>query len=179
MTEMDSCTRVLVTGASGLLGRQIMAEFASLPSFSPFGLCFSRPGPNLKKLDLTDEKATADYFIQLKPQIVIHAAAQRFPDKVEKDYEAALELNVSVSRRLAVLCKELKARLIYISTDYVFDGTAAPYSHLAAPKPANRYGERIEGKCPHSASGCVKEPKNTCFTFQLRGALSCPHGRHC
>jgi len=138
---MDSCTRVLVTGASGLLGRQIMAEFASLPSFSPFGLCFSRPGPNLKKLDLTDEKATADYFIQLKPQIVIHAAAQRFPDKVEKDYEAALELNVSVSRRLAVLCKELKARLIYISTDYVFDGTAAPYSHLAAPKPANRYGE--------------------------------------
>ena len=141
MTEMDSCTRVLVTGASGLLGRQIMAEFASLPSFSPFGLCFSRPGPNLKKLDLTDEKATADYFIQLKPQIVIHAAAQRFPDKVEKDYEAALELNVSVPRRLAVLCKELKARLIYISTDYVFDGTAAPYSHLAAPKPANRYGE--------------------------------------
>jgi len=137
---MDSL-RVLITGASGLLGRQIMAEFSSLSSFSPFGLCFSRPGPNLTKLDLTDEKATADFFKELKPQIVIHAAAQRFPDKVENDPEAALELNVSVSKRLAVLCKDLKARLIYISTDYVFDGTAAPYSHLAAPKPANRYGE--------------------------------------
>ena len=140
MTDMDSL-RVLVTGASGLLGRQVVAEFSSLPSFSPFGLCFSRPDPNLTRLDLTDESATADFLNQLKPQIVIHAAAQRFPDKVEKDPKAALELNVSVSRRLAVLCKELKARLIYISTDYVFDGTAAPYSHLAAPKPANRYGE--------------------------------------
>jgi len=140
MTELDSL-RVLVTGASGLLGRQIIEEFSSLPSFSPFGLCFSRPDPNLTRLDLTDVSATADFLNQLKPQIVIHAAAQRFPDQVEKDPEAAQELNVSVSRRLAVLCKELEARLIYISTDYVFDGTAAPYSHLAAPKPANRYGE--------------------------------------
>jgi len=133
--------RVLVTGASGLLGRQIMAEFSSLSNFSPTGLCFSRPHPDLTRLDLTDESATADLFNQLKPHIVIHAAAQRFPDKVEKDPKAALELNVLVSKRLAVLCKELKARLIYISTDYVFDGTAAPYSHLDAPKPANRYGE--------------------------------------
>merc|ERR1711971_584719 len=118
----DSSVKVLVTGASGLLGRQIMAEFSSLPSFSPVGLCFSRPGPNLTKLDLTDESATAHFLNQLKPQIVIHAAAQWFPDKVEKDPKAALELNVAVSRRLATLCKGLlKARLIYISTDYVFD----------------------------------------------------------
>ena len=141
MANSDSSLRVLVSGASGLLGRQIMAEFSSIPSFSTCGLCFSRADPSLTRLDLTDEIATAEFLNQLKPQIVIHAAAQRFPDKVEKDPEAAFELNVSVSRRLAVLCKELKARLIYISTDYVFDGTSPPYSHLAATKPANRYGE--------------------------------------
>merc|ERR1711971_247209 len=185
----DSSVKVLVTGASGLLGRQIMAEFSSLPSFSPVGLCFSRPGPNLTKLDLTDESATARFLNELKPEIVIHASAQRFPDKVEKDPKAALELNVVVSRSLAALCKKLKARLIYISTDYVFDGTAAPYSHLASPKPANRYGEtklaslvwacpRPEGERSHSASGRVEEPGKTCFTFQLRGAMSCPHRRH-
>ena len=155
--------KVVITGASGLLGRQVFAEFSSLPSCSVVGLGFSRASPNITKLDLTDEAATAALLNELKPNVVIHSAAQRFPDKVEKDFEAARELNVTVSRRLAALCSKLNARLIYISTDYVFDGTAAPYSHLAVPKPANKYGEtKLAGELAvleeDSSSLCLRVP---------------------
>jgi len=155
--------KVVVTGASGLLGRQVFAEFSSLLSCSVVGLGFSRASTNITKLDLTDEAATVALLNELKPDVVIHSAAQRFPDKVEKDFEAARDLNVAVSRRLAALCSKLNARLIYISTDYVFDGTAAPYSHLAVPKPANKYGEtKLAGELAvmeeDSSSLCLRVP---------------------
>jgi len=131
----------VVTGASGLLGRQVVSALAALPSVAPLGLCHSRPGPGLVALDLTDHQATARLLREERPQFVIHAAAQRFPDKVEADPAGAAALNVEVTRHLAGLCRELGARLIYISTDYVFDGSEAPYSHDHPPSPANRYGE--------------------------------------
>jgi len=131
----------LVTGASGLLGRQVMSALAPLPSLLPLGLCYSRPGPGLLAVDLTDSQATAKLLREERPQFVIHAAAQRFPDKVEADPAAAAALNVEVTRHLAELCRELGARLIYISTDYVFDGSEPPYSHDHPTSPANRYGE--------------------------------------
>lgn len=133
--------KVLVTGASGLLGRQIQTVLSFLPSLTVTGLCHSRPGPDLTQLDLTDTALTAAFLTDTKPDIVIHCAAQRFPDRVDADPEAAQAINVSVSRHLAILCRDLGARLLYISTDYVFDGTKAPYSHTDTPRPTNRYGE--------------------------------------
>lgn len=70
-------------------------------------------------------------------------AAQRFPDKVDKDPEGAKALNVEASRSLARLAAERDILLIYISTDYVFPGTPgdAPYEADAEPKPTNLYGQ--------------------------------------
>ena len=73
--------------------------------------------------------------------IVNSVILQRFPDKVEADYEAALRINVESSRNIAEACKEVGARMIYISTDYVFDGSHPPYFPDNEPHPLNKYGE--------------------------------------
>jgi S-adenosylmethionine synthetase len=70
-------------------------------------------------------------------------AANRFPDKCDKDPEGTRALNVAGTRALAKQCASLSALLIYISTDYVFPGTEgdAPYEITSEPKPTNLYGE--------------------------------------
>lgn len=70
-------------------------------------------------------------------------AANRFPDKCDKDPEGTIALNVAASASLAKLCAASSILLIYISTDYVFPGTEgdAPYEVTSAPKPPNLYGE--------------------------------------
>jgi len=133
-------TKVLLTGASGLLGRQVLS-FLTEEGVSCTGLCFSRPSQVLTKLDITDFPATNRFVQDLKPTHVIHAAAQRFPDKVEADFEAAVQLNVDSTRNLAEVCKAIGSRLIYISTDYVFDGEHPPFFHDNKPNPLNSYGK--------------------------------------
>eukprot|EP00092_Neocalanus_flemingeri_P025613 GFUD01027768.1.p1 GENE.GFUD01027768.1~~GFUD01027768.1.p1 ORF type:complete len:294 (+),score=81.21 GFUD01027768.1:32-913(+) len=133
-------TKVLLTGASGLLGRQVLSHLTA-EGVPCTGLCFSRPREGLYKLDITDFAATRSFVQELQPTMIIHAAAQRFPDKVESDLEASLKLNVEATRNLAEVCKEVGSRLIYISTDYVFDGGHPPFFHDNKPNPLNKYGE--------------------------------------
>lgn len=81
--------------------------------------------------------------------ITVLAAAQRFPDKVDKDPYAARDLNIAASQRLAQLALSRDALLIYISTDYVFSGTPgdAPYEADAEPRPTNLYGQtKLDGE---------------------------------
>ncbi|TBU48036.1 NAD(P)-binding protein [Dichomitus squalens] len=131
--------RVIVTGASGVLGSAVYAAFKSA-GHTVLGLAHSRPTDELKKLDLLDEDATESYFAEFKPDWVIHCAAERRPDVAEKDPEAARKINVSVPEHLANLSKKLKFKLVYISTDYVFDGTSPPYPPSARTNPLNLYG---------------------------------------
>ena len=89
--------------------------------------------------------------MDLKPSHVIHAAAQRFPDKVEADLEAARKLNIDSTRNLAEVCKEIGARMIYISTDYVFDGNHPPYFPDNKTNALNKYGQtKVEGTIMYS-----------------------------
>lgn len=81
--------------------------------------------------------------------MLVHCAAQRFPDKVDKDPEAARALNVSAARHLAKKAATQGVHMIYISTDYVFPGTRgdAPYETDAAPNPSNLYGQtKLDGE---------------------------------
>jgi len=86
---------------------------------------------------------------EIRPQAVIHCAANRFPDKVDKDPEGTRVLNVEASRNLAKLCADRDVFLIYISTDYVFSGKPgeAPYEADAATGPTNLYGQtKLDGE---------------------------------
>ncbi|KAG0044237.1 hypothetical protein BGZ83_010510 [Gryganskiella cystojenkinii] len=132
--------RVLVTGASGLLGRAVAAEFKN-SGHEVIGVAFSRAKGDLKKLDLEDSKAVEAFVDEEKPDVIVHCAAERRPDVVEKNPEGVKKLNVQVPGLLADLTNDRGILLIYISTDYVFDGTSPPYDVRDKVHPLQLYGQ--------------------------------------
>ncbi|KAF5663896.1 dtdp-4-dehydrorhamnose reductase [Fusarium heterosporum] len=140
---------VLVTGATGLLGREVSAAFG-LKNWVVKGTGHSRAdGINTFKVDLGSEDEVASFLNETKPQAIVHCAAQRFPDKVDKDPEGARALNVAASKTLAKLAAERDIFIIYISTDYVFPGVPgdAPYEAEAEARPTNLYGQtKLDGE---------------------------------
>ncbi|MFA6508161.1 MAG: SDR family oxidoreductase [Treponemataceae bacterium] len=132
---------ILLTGASGLLGRSLIRTLSPLAADGALtGLAFSRAKAPLVSLDLTDEAAVRAAFKTHKPDLVVHAAAERRPDAVDGDPEAAEKLNVGATALLASLCSERGAKFLYVSTDYVFDGTTPPYRPDSPTNPLNAYG---------------------------------------
>ncbi|KAJ5626566.1 NAD dependent epimerase/dehydratase family protein [Penicillium herquei] len=134
---------VLITGASGLLGRQLFNIFQR-SGVLVVGQGFSRAAPpTILKADLEKTEDIKGLFDEVKPQIVVHCAANRFPDLCDKHPEQARKVNVDATRALAEECATRGAFLIYISTDYVFPGAEgeAPYEADAETKPPNLYGE--------------------------------------
>lgn len=134
--------KILLTGASGLLGRSLMVHLAPLTD-TPDGLigtAYSRIRLPLQPLDLTNEPAVRQAFSEWAPDLVVHSAAERRPDIVDGDPATAERLNVDATATLAELAVANAARFIYISTDYVFDGSTPPYTIDARPAPLNAYG---------------------------------------
>jgi S-adenosylmethionine synthetase len=132
--------RVLVTGATGLLGRQVMRFFRE-KHWTLRGLAFSRARGSIVKCDLFSYDQLSAQFDDFKPDIVIHCAAERRPDKLEDDPNYAERINAGCSRWIGDLCCSRGAWLIYLSTNYVFDGSSAPYLEDAKPNPLNVYGQ--------------------------------------
>ncbi|TFK21143.1 NAD dependent epimerase/dehydratase [Coprinopsis marcescibilis] len=132
--------KVIVTGASGVLGSAVKTAFEKAHGTNVLGLAFSRASEGLEKLDLTNKEEVEKKFREFRPDWVIHCAAERRPDVAEKDPAAARLLNAGVPGYLAQLAKELSFTLVYISTDYVFDGKAPPYLPSSQTSPSNLYG---------------------------------------
>lgn len=152
-------TRILVTGASGMLGRAVFSLLQA--SFHVEGWAFSRfNGGKYKKVDLTDKAEVKVKFNEFKPNIVIHCAAERRPDKVSSDPEEAEKLNRNAAQNLAEITANYsdKNLFIYMSTDYVFDGISPPYDESATPHPLNEYGkQKLAGETACTSS--IKTPQ--------------------
>ncbi|KAI8344773.1 hypothetical protein BC941DRAFT_409582 [Chlamydoabsidia padenii] len=132
--------KVLITGASGLLGRATVRNFKAA-GHSVVGTAYSRVSKDLVKLDLLNSTQVNSLLDEVNPEVIVHCAAERRPDIAEKDHEGTLKLNAQVPGHLATYAKQHNITLIYISTDYVFDGANPPYQVDAQPNPLNFYGE--------------------------------------
>lgn len=137
---MGHMAKIMVTGATGLLGRAVVKQL-ELTGHEVVATGFSRANDSVHRLDLTHPHAVADFVSLHSPQVIVHCAAERRPDVSEQNPQAALALNLSASQALARAAKANHAWLIYISTDYVFDGTQPKYAEDAATHPVNFYGE--------------------------------------
>ncbi len=135
---------IIVTGANGLLGQHLMVELVK----RNYGVLAIGRGENRNSsfigkyldMDITDAVKLRDVVVSNKPDVIIHAAAMTQVDECEKDKQACYNVNVSATRFLIDAAKEIDARFIYISTDFVFDGQTGPYDEHAEPSPVNYYG---------------------------------------
>jgi dTDP-4-dehydrorhamnose reductase len=136
----------LVTGASGLLGNKIVALAESDYLVTPTDI--TEPlHPNAVKADITDPVAISNLFRKLGPDIVIHAASETNVDRCETEKERAWKINAEGTRNIAEACQKTNAKLIYISTDYVFDGEKGLYTEEDQPNPIDYYGlTKLEGE---------------------------------
>lgn len=138
---MDPGRRVVITGATGLLGRALLGAF-ECSSWKVQGWGFSRAdGTRVKRVDVTASADVSRALESFPANVLIHAAAERHPDVIEKNPEGAQCLNVDATRFLAEQCARRGVKFIYVSTDYVFDGTDPPYRESSKPNPLNAYGE--------------------------------------
>ncbi|EGS21020.1 dtdp-4-dehydrorhamnose reductase-like protein [Thermochaetoides thermophila DSM 1495] len=146
---MEGTKTALITGATGLLGRQVVKTFAGR-GWSVKGTGFSRAdGKEILKVDLADPEHVENTLDEVNVGVMEWGAANRFPDKVDKDPDAARKINVEATRALASACAQRSVFLIYISTDYVFPGKPgdAPYEADAEPAPTNLYGlTKLDGE---------------------------------
>ena len=132
---------VVITGASGLLGREIFKQFNASSDFNEVcGMAFSR-AENFVKCDLLDFNLTNDLISKMNPKVIIHSAGEKRPDFISRNPEYVYKLNVLVTQNLAKLATDLNSVFIYISTDYVFDGYSPPYTTSDMPNPLNEYGK--------------------------------------
>jgi len=124
--------KVLIFGGSGQLGKALLA-------CTPAGR--SVLAPSRDKIDIGDEKAVQAAVADIRPNFVINAAAYTAVDKAESEHELANLLNASAAGWIAAAAAKAGARLVQISTDYVFDGrTGTPYAPLHATAPLGVYG---------------------------------------
>lgn len=132
---------IVVTGAGGQLGMELRELSVSYPQYNFVFLSHH-------ELAIEDADAIDLFFRTNQPKYCINCAAYTAVDKAESEKEQAFLINARAVGSLAAACKTYHARLIHISTDYVFDGTASvPYNEEAATNPQSVYGaSKLEGE---------------------------------
>jgi dTDP-4-dehydrorhamnose reductase len=133
--------KLLVTGASGLYGSKL-AELATARDFEVYsGYSRDQPACGVPiQFDVSDKNQVAEVFKKVNPEVVVHAAALTDVDKCELDKELAWKINVEGAKNVVEAVKSCHAFLVYISTDYVFNGNAGWYVESDGTDPINYYG---------------------------------------
>lgn len=134
---MNHEKNILITGASGLLGRSLMSRLEDTGKV--VGVGYTNSQASLMPVDLRDPEALTTMLKETKPVAVVHSAAYRDPDFCEDHPEEAFRLNVAPVEHFCELLPE-SVPLLFISSEYVFDGEAAPYNEEDERHPVNEYG---------------------------------------
>ena len=125
--------KVLVTGVKGQLGYDVVKDLKKR-GHEPIGV-------DREEMDLMNNDAIREFIMNTRPEAIIHCAAYTAVDKAEEEVEVCYQVNAEATKVIAECAKELDITLIYISTDYVFDGTKeGEYVETDVPNPINVYG---------------------------------------
>lgn len=132
--------KILVTGAKGMLGQDLCPILEDVGAFVI--------ETDVDTLDITKGDAVEQALTDIHPDMVIHCAAYTNVDKAEEELETAKLINVTGTENIAKICGKLDIPLVYISTDYVFDGTKTePYAPDDTTNPLNNYGlTKLQGE---------------------------------
>ncbi|MDD6401032.1 MAG: dTDP-4-dehydrorhamnose reductase [Lachnospiraceae bacterium] len=132
--------KILVTGCNGQLGRAINEEYKSDD--------VELINTDVAELDITNVEAVMDFVSAKKPDVIINCAAHTNVNKCESEWDLAYKINAIGPRNLSIAAKSVGAKMIHVSTDYVFDGTnTKPYVEFDDVAPLGAYGKtKLEGE---------------------------------
>lgn len=137
--------RVLITGANGLVGQELVRRMSQLPEYDVLATG-RQDGPRFTascgytRMDITDREAVGRIFTDFAPNVVVNCAAMTQVDDCERERDACWEVNVEAVEHITALCRRHGSRIVQVSTDFIFDGQDGPYSEDARPAPVNYYG---------------------------------------
>jgi len=133
--------RLLITGASGLYGSKL-AHLAVEKDYEVYSTDVQelQVWGNFVKMDVSNKNVVDEAFIQIKPDVVVHAATLTDVDKCELNRELAWKINVEGTKNILEAAKAQGTFVIYISTDYVFSGEKGNYKETDKPNPIQYYG---------------------------------------
>lgn len=134
-------SKILVTGCNGQLGRAINKKYEG-------NLAYELINTDVQELDITNVDEVVRMVDTVKPDVIINCAAHTNVNKCESDWDNAYRINAIGPRNLSIAATKVHARMMHISTDYVFDGTATvPYKEFDATNPCGAYGKtKLEGE---------------------------------
>ena len=126
--------KYLITGGTGQLGHDIVKELISRGELNYLA-------PTTKEMNITNKDEVEKVILGYKPDIIFHCAAYTAVDKAEEDRENCYNVNVNGTKNIVEVAKRINAKVVYISTDYVFDGTKkTEYETEDITNPINYYG---------------------------------------
>ena len=143
--------RVLITGAGGFIGRHLVRRLVQDAAFSVAGTFRSQApgedGVEWHRVELTSAAEVGRAFRSARPEAVVHLAAMADVGTAEREPAAATAVNVAATSEIARLSAEYESRLVFVSTEYVFDGRRGFYSEDDDPSPTTHYGRtKLEGE---------------------------------
>ena len=139
--------KILVTGSNGLLGQKLVhlildhSNHILLATSKGENRLKSRSDFDYRSLDITDKNRVDSIVSEFKPDVLINSAAMTNVDACESFQEDCIALNVGGVKNLVAACENHNTHLIHVSTDFVFDGKAGPYSENDQPNPLSFYGQ--------------------------------------
>jgi dTDP-4-dehydrorhamnose reductase len=168
MTHGGSLPRILLLGATGQLGRELLVTLAPLGEITAAALDGSGA---IRPLDLTDAAATRALIREIRPSLIVNAAAFTQVDQAERDPELAMAVNAALPGVLQEEANQLGAATVHYSTEYVFDGSGdRPWTETDAPAPLNAYGRsKLLGERNMAAAGGAFLILRTSWLFGRHG----------
>jgi len=161
--------KILVIGANGMLGREVVFQFSRFAE--PENMSPEIIAANHSHIDIMNHSHTFKFITKSMPDVIINCAAFTDVDACETLIDKAYSVNASGAKNIAVAGKKIGAKVIHISTDYVFDGTSnTPYTETDIPNPLSVYGKsKLEGEL------AVRESTNN-FAIVRTSRLYGPYG---